>query len=70
MYLAVDGQAAGFIALSDTLRPEAPDMIKELKAAGGNAGSSDGRSWKRGRGDCPRGFPSKRFMPTAVRRIS
>ena len=33
MYLAVDGQAAGFIALSDTLRPEAPDMIKELKAA-------------------------------------
>ena len=45
MYLAVDGQAAGFIALSDTLRPEAPDMIKELKAAGGNAGSSDGRSW-------------------------
>lgn len=34
MYLAVDGQAAGFIALSDTLRPEAPDMIGELKAAG------------------------------------
>ena len=34
MYLAVDGQAGGFIALSDTLRPEAPDMIKELKAAG------------------------------------
>ena len=34
MYLAVDGQAAGFIALSDALRPEAPDMIKELKAAG------------------------------------
>ena len=34
MYLAVDGQAAGFIALSDTLRPEAPEMIKELKAAG------------------------------------
>ena len=34
MYLAVDGQAAGFIALSDTLRPAAPDMIKELKAAG------------------------------------
>ena len=33
MYLAVDGQAGGFIALSDTLRPEAPDMIKELKAA-------------------------------------
>ena len=34
MYLAVDGQAGGFIALSDTLRPEAPDMIGELKAAG------------------------------------
>ena len=34
MYLAVDGQAAGFIALSDTLRPEAQDMIGELKAAG------------------------------------
>ena len=34
MYLAVDGQAAGFIALSDTLRPEAPDMIGELKAEG------------------------------------
>lgn len=34
MYLAVDGQAAGFIALSDTLRPEVPDMIGELKAAG------------------------------------
>ncbi len=34
MYLAVDGQVGGFIALSDTLRPEAPDMIKELKAAG------------------------------------
>ena len=34
MYLAVDGQAAGFIALSDALRPEAPDMIGELKAAG------------------------------------
>ena len=34
MYLAVDGQVGGFIALSDTLRPEAPDMIGELKAAG------------------------------------
>lgn len=34
MYLAVDGQVGGFIALSDTLRPEVPDMIKELKAAG------------------------------------
>ena len=34
VYLAVDGQAAGYIALSDTLRPEAPDMIGELKAAG------------------------------------
>ena len=34
MYLAVDGQAARFIALSDALRPEAPDMIGELKAAG------------------------------------
>ena len=34
MYLGVDGQAAGIIALSDTLRAEAHDMLKELKAAG------------------------------------
>ena len=34
MYLAVDGQVGGFIALSDTLRPEAPDVIGGLKAAG------------------------------------
>ena len=34
IYLAVDGRFAGFLALSDTLRPEAPDMIARIKRAG------------------------------------
>lgn len=33
IFLAADGQAAGFLALSDTLRPDAPDMISRLKEA-------------------------------------
>ena len=34
IYLAVNGQLAGFLALSDTLRPEATAMVQEIKAAG------------------------------------
>lgn len=34
IYLAVDGQPAGFLALSDTLRPEASHMIGQIKQAG------------------------------------
>lgn len=33
-YLAVDGEAAGFVALSDTLREDAPHTIGQLKACG------------------------------------
>ena len=33
-YIAVDGTAAGLIALSDTMRPEAGGMIGELRACG------------------------------------
>ncbi len=33
-YVAVDGAAVGFLALSDTLREEAPDTIQKLKAMG------------------------------------
>lgn len=33
-YLAVDGEAAGFVALSDTLREDAPQMIRQLKDCG------------------------------------
>ena len=33
-YLSVDGQPAGFLALADTLRPEAPPMIRRLQQAG------------------------------------
>lgn len=34
IYLAAEGEAAGFLALSDTLRPEAADMLKELEKTG------------------------------------
>ena len=34
IYLAIDRQAAGFLALSDTLRQEAPEMIGRIKQAG------------------------------------
>lgn len=34
IWLAADGQMAGFIALSDTLRPEAETMIGQLKQTG------------------------------------
>ena len=34
IYLALDGQAAGFLALSDTLRPSAGEVITQLKRAG------------------------------------
>ena len=34
VYLAVGGRAAGFLALADTLRPDAPHTIAQVKAAG------------------------------------
>ena len=34
IYLALDGRLAGFLALSDTLRPEAAGMIREIRQAG------------------------------------
>ncbi len=34
IYLALDGRAAGFIALSDTLRPQAAQVVAELRGAG------------------------------------
>lgn len=34
IYCAVDGQAAGLLALSDTLRPQAADTIRRTRAAG------------------------------------
>ena len=34
IYIAVDQKAAGFIALSDTLRQDAPDTIRKIRAAG------------------------------------
>ena len=34
IYVAVDGALAGFLALSDTLRPDAPDTIRAVRAAG------------------------------------
>lgn len=34
IYLAIDGRAAGYIALADTLRPEAAEMIAEIKTTG------------------------------------
>ena len=34
IYLAAEGEAAGFLALSDTLRPEAADMLKKLEKTG------------------------------------
>ena len=34
IYVAVDGVLAGFLALSDTLRPDAPDTIRAVRAAG------------------------------------
>ena len=30
IYVAVDGMAAGYLALSDTVRKESPDMIDRL----------------------------------------
>jgi heavy metal translocating P-type ATPase len=34
IYLAIDGQIAGFIALADTLRPESASMIRAIKQTG------------------------------------
>ena len=34
IYCAVDGKAAGFLALSDTLRPQAAETIRNVQAAG------------------------------------
>lgn len=34
IYAAIDKEFAGMIALSDTLRPDAADMVREIKAAG------------------------------------
>lgn len=34
MYCAVDGRAAGYAVLSDTLRPEAPGVVSRLKRLG------------------------------------
>lgn len=34
VYLAVSGRTAGFLALADTLRPDAPHTIAQVKAAG------------------------------------
>jgi len=34
IYIAVDGKTAGFIALSDTLRPDAMDTVKAIHATG------------------------------------
>ena len=34
IYVAVNGEAAGFIALADTVRPEAADMLAGVKRAG------------------------------------
>ncbi|MDE3103300.1 MAG: copper-translocating P-type ATPase [Chloroflexota bacterium] len=34
MYVAVDGRAAGLIALADTLRPESAEAVEELRALG------------------------------------
>jgi len=34
MYVAIDGRAAGVVAVADTLRPESPDAIRQLEALG------------------------------------
>ena len=34
MYVAIDGQVAGFIAVADTLRPESRDAVAQLRALG------------------------------------
>ena len=34
IYLAADGRAAGFLALSDTVRPEAKETVEEIRALG------------------------------------
>ncbi|HIQ82184.1 MAG TPA: cation-translocating P-type ATPase [Candidatus Pullichristensenella stercorigallinarum] len=34
IYVAIDGRCAGFIALSDTLRPDAEDTIRRVRASG------------------------------------
>ena len=34
IYVAIDGKLAGFLALADTMRPDSPDTIRRVKAAG------------------------------------
>src|SRR3546814_16353336 len=34
MYLAVDGQLAGLLAVSDPIKTSTPEAVKDLKAAG------------------------------------
>ncbi|HIZ06406.1 MAG TPA: cation-translocating P-type ATPase [Candidatus Eubacterium avistercoris] len=53
IYVAVDGKAAGLIALSDTVRQEAPEMIQRLKKAGAApvllTGDHENAAWQIGR---------------------
>lgn len=34
IYVSIDRQAAGFLVLSDVLRPDAPKMIEQIKQTG------------------------------------
>ena len=34
IYVAIEGKAVGFISLADTLRPDAPNVVSEIRVAG------------------------------------
>ncbi len=65
VYVALDGEYAGFVAIGDTIRPEAPEAVAALKEAGVEytvmlTGDSSGRAeniaWKTGLDECMAGL--------------
>ena len=54
MWLAVDGQASGVIAVADTIKDGSVEAVARLKETGRDGGHDDGRQPGDCRSDCAR----------------